>query len=336
MEKLTPADSVATPKAAPQPKPVPPAKPEAAYATDDAAALAAAKARPAGITPGQAQTVAIKKATCPFIGAAVTTQALPVRNSAQSPLASIDDVVALGNTGGGDLGNLLKLFASGNHAFMQGASGKLDAPAPPGLFSLDFPGSQGSHPGHSGILQGDPTQLDSGRLSQQDLDRLLARAKDGYLKRSDVAKFIAENLARDPNSKVLDGHVTKLLVGDLGQFAGASHGAILEKLHLRKKASPEDERRLTETLTKTLGEDNLVGSAGEFGLLMAFLAHSPRSKKIKGEPAIAVADVKAMFQEHRFPDGWETWPKTRQDWVLNTSALALGAAKEFHRLKHDG
>src|SRR5262245_39421432 len=100
--------------------------------------------------------VATRKATCPFLGPAVASGALPLRNSLAAPLASIDDIVRLGNTGdGSNLGDLLKLFAEGNHAFVRGASGKLDVPAPPGTMSLDLPGSQGSHAGHSGILQGD-------------------------------------------------------------------------------------------------------------------------------------------------------------------------------------
>src|SRR5262249_11043056 len=138
-----------------------------------------------------------RKATCPFIGSAVAQGLLPVRNDAQDPLASIEDVRRLGNTGGGDLGDLLVLFASGNHRRMRGDSGTLDKPVPSGLFSLDFPGSQGSHPGHSGILQGDPQKLDSGRLSKDDFARLTSRAKDGLIKRSDVGHFIAENLVKD-------------------------------------------------------------------------------------------------------------------------------------------
>ena len=92
-----------------------------------------------------------KKATCPFIGSAVAQGKLPVRNDAENPLASIEDVRKLGNTGGGDLGDLLVLFASGNHAFMRGESGKLDKRVPSGLFSLEFPGSQGSHPATAGF-----------------------------------------------------------------------------------------------------------------------------------------------------------------------------------------
>lgn len=61
-----------------------------------------------------------RKATCPFIGSAVAQGDLAVRNDAQDPLASIEDIRRLGNTGGGDLGDLLVLFASGNHAFLRG------------------------------------------------------------------------------------------------------------------------------------------------------------------------------------------------------------------------
>src|SRR5262249_6263970 len=132
-----------------------------------------------------------KKATCPFVGSVVAQSDLAVRNEAGNPLASIEDIRTLGNSGGGDLGDLLVIFASGNHALMPGSPGKLDAPAPGNLFSLELPGSQGSHPGHSGILQGDPHQLDSGRFSQADFDRLLSHAKEGVIKRSDVGRFIA-------------------------------------------------------------------------------------------------------------------------------------------------
>jgi|SRR5215472_6989439 len=65
-----------------------------------------------------------KKATCPFVGTAVGMARLPVRNEATNPLASIEDLRRLGNTGGGDLGDLLVLFATGNHAFM----GQLSVP----------------------------------------------------------------------------------------------------------------------------------------------------------------------------------------------------------------
>lgn len=290
------------------------------------------------LAPEQKEELARKKATCPFIGTAVWLGILPARNTLTKPLASIENVVTLGNSGGGDLGEVLKVFAQGNHAFMPGAEGTLDQPAPAGLFSLDFPGSQGSHPGHSGILQGVPTILDSGRFSQPDFDRLTARAKDGYVSRSEVGKFIAENLIKDPDSKVFGGRVAKLLATDLYEFVTGIGPHLMEKLRNRKNGSADTaaERRLLVALTKTTGEDNLVGSAGEFGLLFAFLVRAPGARLIDGEPALSVADLTAMFQEKKFPDGWERWPKTSHDWVVNTTGLMISAGKEYLRLKPRG
>jgi hypothetical protein len=275
-------------------------------------------------------TVVEKKATCPFIGSAVSQGALPVRNDAGDPLARIEDVRRLGNSGGGDLGDLLVFFASGNHAFMRGASSKLDTAVPLGLFSLDFPGSQGSHPGHSGILQGDPETLNSGRFSQADFARLTSRATNGVLKRSAVGAFIAENLIRDPKSKVLDHRTVALLAGDLAKIVESGFGFIAD---LIKPNQAESHRDLEEKLTRLLGEDNLVGSAGEFGLLFAFFANKPGGRKIDNEPAVDVSDLKSMFVDKRLPTGWETWKKLRIDWVTNTTGLLISAAREYSRLK---
>jgi hypothetical protein len=274
-----------------------------------------------------------KKATCPFIGSAIAQGKLPVRNDAKDPLASIEDVRRLGNTGGGDLGDLLVLFASGNHALMRGESGKLDKPVPSGLFSLEFPGSQGSHPGHSGILQEDPEITGSGRLSERDFARLISRAKDGRIKRSDVGRFIAENLLKDPKSKVFGKNTTALLASDLFEFVGTTGSALMSKLSGSDEAARTTHRDIEEKLTQLLGEDNLVGSAGEFGLLFAFLANKPGAKQVGGEPAVAVEDLKAMFVDKHLPDGWETWKKSRIDWVRNTIGLLISAGKEYQALK---
>ena len=236
-----------------------------------------------------------KKVACPFLGSAVHQKFLAVRGDAANPLASIEDVRRLGNSGGGDLGDLLVMFASGNHAFMRGDDGKLSEKVPNGLFSLELPGSQGSHPGHSGILQGNPETLDSGRVSEADFARLANRAKGGFIKRSDFGQFVAENLLRDPKSKVLELNATQLLVCDFGvlvQTIGRTLGTIL--------AGPDDDaaaarRTAEEKLTKLLGEDNLVGSYGEFGLLFAFLINKPKVSEIDGGPALSLKDVRDMF-----------------------------------------
>jgi len=269
------------------------------------------------------------KATCPFIGSVVAQGKLPVRNDAQDPLASIEDVRGLGNTGGGDLGDLLVLFASGNHALMRSDSGKLDRSVPKGLFSLEFPGSQGSHAGHSGILQSNPETPGSGRLSEADFARLTSRAKDGWVKRSDVGCFIAENLIKDPKSRVFGKNTVALLGSDLVEFVESAGSALLSKLFGSTENATAAHRNTEQKLTKLLGEDDLVGSAGEFGLLFAFLENKPGAKRVGGEPAVAVQDLRAVFAAKRLPDGWETWKKSRIDWVRNTSSLMISAAKEY-------
>jgi hypothetical protein len=295
-----------------------------------------------------------RKATCPFIGSAVAQGELLVRNEVKNPLASIEDVRRLGNTGGGDLGDLLVLFASGNHAFMLGDSGKLDKAVPSGFFSLELPGSQGSHPGHSGILQGDPQIPGSGRLSEVDFARLTSRARDGWIKRSDVGRFIAENLAGDEKSKVFGTDTAALLAGDVVEVVKTTFEVLKSRLfdsdedesntdrvveeQLTKLMDSDEEasktHRDTEVkLTKLLGENNLAGSAGEFGLLFAFLANKPGAKEVEGEPAVAVEDLQAMFVDKHLPDGWETWKKSRIDWVRNTTGLMISAAKEYLTLK---
>ncbi|SRR6266404_534228 len=287
--------------------------------------------KPVDLSVDEKALVVKKKATCPFIGSAIAEGQLPIRNDATDALASIEDVRRLGNTGGGDLGDLLVLFASGNHAFMRGDSGKLDKPVAAGLFSLEFPGSQGSHPGHSGILQGDPEMLDSGRLSEADFARLTSRGKEGWIKRSEVGRFIAENLLKDPKSKVFGIKTAVLLASDLVEFVETTGSVLMSKLfHHDDHATHRD---IEEKLTKLTGEDNLVGSAGEFGLLFAFLANRPGAREVDGEPAVAVQDLRTMFVDNRLPDGWETWKKSRIDWVRNTTGLLLSAAKEYQALK---
>src|SRR4051812_44563709 len=213
------------------------------------------------LSPEARDALVEKKATCPFLGSAVAEGKLVVRNTAENPLASIEDVRKVGNSGGGDLGDLLVVFASGNHAFMLGGSGKLDKQVPPGLFSLELPGSQGSHPGHSGILQGDPNTPGSGRLGRAAYARLVSRAENGLVRRADVARFIAENLARDPESEVVGSRVAALLARDVADLARTAGSAVLMRVAASPPASGSARRRLAQRLTKLLGANNLLGSA---------------------------------------------------------------------------
>jgi hypothetical protein len=292
------------------------------------AAATSVTTAPVELSEAERAAVVQKKATCPFIGSAVAGGQLPVRNDAEKPLASIDDVAKLGNTGpGSDLGEVLKLFAQGNHAYMAGQGGKLDTPVPLNTFSLDFPGSQGSHPGHSGILQGNPGLLNTGRLSEKDFARLTSFARDGVVSRSDIGKFIAQNVAADPNSKTPSLKTGAKLAQDFAKLLGETGKHLEDKAHGR--SNPEQERLVLEKLTKLLGEENLLGSAGEFGLLATFLQGSPKTRTVNGEPAYSVDDLRAMFVEKRLPDGWESWTKTSADWVKNTAAIGFAAEKAY-------
>ena len=276
--------------------------------------------------PTTLRQVVEKRVTCPFVGSAVATQRLHVAIGADNLLAKIDDVRDLGNTGGGDLGDVLALFASGNHASMIGPSGPLDQKAPVGWFSLEFPGSQGSHPGHSGILEGKPDEPASGRFSESAFQRLASRAKEGFVTRSDVAEFIAENLHRDENSKVFGTVVWRDLARDLGHLVHSVGANLLALVDSGDQAAHRD---LEEKFTKLTGEDNLVGSCGEFGLLFAFFANKPGAKHIGGEPALLLEDLRLMFFEKRLPEGWDSWRKTRHDWLINSTALMISAGHAY-------
>jgi hypothetical protein len=274
-----------------------------------------------------------KKATCPFVGTAVATGHLPVFNAVTNPLARIEDVRSLGNSGNSNLGDVLAFFATGNHARMRGADDRLNQKVPDGFFSLEFPGSQGSHPGHSGILQDDPGRLDSGALNLENFQRLANRATDDVVKRSDVARFIAENLHGDPKSQVFRPSVVALLGRDLGQVivtAGASFMEMLHRSHDKTSGSI-----LEEKLIKLMGDDNLIGSSGEFGLLFAFLANRPEAKDVDGEPVLFLEDLRSMFLDKRFPDEWKTWRKTRADWIKNTTALIVSSARAYLALRDE-
>ena len=119
--------------------------------------------------------------------------------------------------------------------------------------------------------------MDSGRLSLPDFERLVSRATNGFIRHSDVAMFIAENLHRGPKSKVFGRSVAGLLAGDLEHSVEVAGLDLLRRLHGASKEGVH--RDPYQKLTKLTGEDNFVGSCGEFGLLFAFLANSPTYAK---------------------------------------------------------
>lgn len=272
---------------------------------------------PVELSPEQRERIAVEMATCPFVGSAVAGGFLDVLNAAREPLARISDVAALGDRGGGDLGTrVLSVFARGNHA-VRVLGDNAGERVPAATFSLQFGGSQGAHWGHSGILLGDPRQVDGGRLDQARLDRLAGRVdRHGRLSIDVVGDFIAENLKADPHAQVLPA--ARLLRDAVRLLRGLKHVLLGDE--------GEEEREAWAAFTKLLGEDHLVASAGEWGLLFAFLKNSPRSEGLD----IAFADAAAMFADKRLPDGWETWKKRASDWVIATLRLTKDATLAYH------
>jgi hypothetical protein len=90
--------------------------------------------------------------------------------------------------------------------------------------------------------------------------------------------FIAENLRRDPKSRVFGSSAVKLLT-DLGSFVVSIGPAALGRLHGTPGRAAEIHRDLEQKLTKLLGDDNLVGSAGSAVCCLLFWPTRPMRKR---------------------------------------------------------
>lgn len=264
---------------------------------------------PVEATDAQRKDIAQKKATCPFVGAMVYLKKLPILNSLGRPLAKIEDVEKIGNESGGNLGRfVLKAFATGNHHRM--ATGET---VPDGTFSLDFPPAQGAHPGHSGILIGGKRGQYVGRFDEAAWGRFAAQAVDHQgqkvVKRSEIGAYIWESVKRDPESKYL-GHGLALSLAD-------------DVIDLIVNPS-------AEKIIKLTGTDHIVGSAGEWALLMVML--EVPNTTVDGEPVVRLSDVEMMFRDKQMPEGWNTRPLEATAWVKHTSAILKGAECEGRRI----
>jgi hypothetical protein len=124
-------------------------------------------------------------------------------------------------------------------------------------------------------------------------------------------------------------NTAELLGHDVVELVETAGSALMDKLFGSAKGAGTTHRDVEKKLTKLTGENNLVGSAGEFGLLFALIANRPGAKQIDGEPAVSVEDLELMFVKKRLPEGWQAWKKTRLDWVTNTTALIISAGKEY-------
>ena len=163
-------------------------------------------------TEADRETIRTQLAICPFMGSA-TAGDIPIYGSLEDPLVKIDDVVALGNAGGGDLGHVLAFFARGGHSRSLGASGALDEPTPEGFMSLHLITSKGSHHGASNILRPDPTVLRGGKLNVGEFERLGRdfAGLDGQLSTKEIGRYIGQKVRDDPKANRIDvGEIAKL------------------------------------------------------------------------------------------------------------------------------
>jgi hypothetical protein len=309
------------------------------------------------LTDDQRREIVSKKATCPFVGTALALKKIFVFGSVKDPVAKIADgpgnIRAVGNLGGGDLGEGFRIVARANHHMSP--SGE---ESPNGMFSLAFPASTGAHAAHSFILMGDPKSPTSGRLNAANLGRLINLKSAGghaelapngslVVRRSELGRFVARNVACDPNAVTASSRpfaLSTLLGSDIIDFNRRAFAVIA--LKLERRDSSTEVTKLLEDMVQIAVGNNLVGGVGELGLLMTFLGPSGESVTMRdGEPALAVSDIEGIFAgvkkdgkydplTRHFPTNSDTTAKTIPDFLKHTihilkSASASHLTREF-------
>ncbi len=120
------------------------------------------------------------------------------------------------------------LFAAGNHAFMRGDSGELDKATPQGFFLLELPGSQGAHPGHSGIPGRSFGPLGPAQLP--DFARLAERRR-AALSSGPTWDGSSPRIRSRPEGQSVGVNVVTAFGGDLAGFVMTIGPALLSRLH---------------------------------------------------------------------------------------------------------
>lgn len=220
------------------------------------------------------------RTTCPFVRSALKAGLLGF-DGATAPRARLLELLGGGPNG---LGRVAAFFARRNHT---------TPGMPPGRYDpLNLAGSRGDHPGDSGILT--TFGFDTARF-----DAFTAHARtapDGRrcLTAEDLGAAIAEDLARDPSSRV--GWRDVLFANDMRN------------------------------------------SAGEFGLLLEAFGRALPDGTDRGEKAVAVDDMRELFEHGRFPEGWrETVARSSAfGWATTSFGLSgfggiYGAARRAYR-----
>lgn len=185
---------------------------------------------------------------------------------------------------------------------------------------------------------GDWRKVNTGAFNNVKFQQFISAATStGTINNIDIGNFIAANLIADPQSKVVITN-TNNIISELfsDSFSAFKNVGVLLGNYLAKGptvATADDERAVVQALAKVAGDDNLIGSAGEFGLLCAFLKNSPRTQVINGRTAFSVAEITGMFRDKKFPIGWDTWKKQAHDWVSCTVDITFAATKQYSKLR---
>lgn len=196
------------------------------------------------------------RTTCPFMRSALKAGLLEF-DGQTAPQDRLRDLLGGGLNG---LGQVAKFFARRNHTTPETPKGRYDP--------LNLSGSRGDHPGDSGMLT--PRGFDAARF-----EAFTAHARTGpdgrrYMTAADLGAAIAEDLVRDPSSRV----------------------------------GPKD----------VFFKNDMRNSAGEFGLLLEAFGRELPDGPDRGEKAVAVDDMRSLFERSEFPAGW-------RETVARSSAL---------------
>jgi hypothetical protein len=176
---------------------------------DDAVATPPPRAERSGTMKADEQMMK-GKTICPFMRTALKAGVLDF-DGQTAPQKTLEEILGGGLNG---LGRIARFFAKRNHTTPDTPPGRYDP--------LDLLGSRGDHPGDSQILS-------ERGFDPQRFGEFVAHARPApggaYMTARDLGAAIAENLKRDPHSRV--GHSDVLFNNDMRNSAG-EFGLLLE------------------------------------------------------------------------------------------------------------
>ena len=186
----------------------------------------------------------------------------------------------------------------------------------------------------------DDTALPTALQAMRDAEGT-TRIELGELRGDELGQFVARNVACDPNAVSISRTpfgLVSLLGGDIAEFTRSAGRLAIAKL--AGSPSEAEKTKLLEDMLQIAVRNNLVGAAGELGLLMTALEGSPNAVTLPdGERALAASDIEAMFAGKKvdgkydpltrtLPPGWDTTPRTLTQFLLNTLEILRIAGLE--------